>query len=244
MDPLQELILFMSLLVSLALVTAFLFMLFKVVRTSRELAERNLADEEDFFSNLGRISSDVGFWSSGAFTKNTRLEFIKIRSYDARAIAISKGDLYTFSKLHKRLSLTDASATFAVHTSNAGTILCRAEKGILSVRHGQEQIGKINYLQRIIMDPKGNKIGEFEQDRMQASGLDIVGIPFISRRGNFSVSQSVSIAGKYACTINFRKWADAEEPLLKSLDQKIGKREKVLIFSLAVFEWMLSLNLR
>jgi len=207
-----------------------------------KLPEAELAGE-DFFTQIGNISSDVAYFSGGLFSKNFQFEFRKIGG--GKPLALLEGEMKSFAKVTRLVHMADITAVFfAKLAGNSGKLMAKLAKAQMQVKMNANPIGKIDFVWHLIFDADGKKIGSFEKNGMKISGADIMGIPFLGKRENFSVSQSVYFGEKMACTIVFRKWPDAQQPLFVKVDKRLGKEELALLFALASAEWAMSLNLR
>ncbi len=222
-----------------------ILLFFEIVRARKQKTFSDNISKDDFFTNIENISSDVGYFSQGLFTKNFRLEFRKVGLDDKTLLAFASGEIENFTKLGRRIHIRDAEAViFAKLAGNAGSIMARLSKGGMTVKFAGIEIGKIDFSNHSFLDPAGKKIGSFDRSGMRVSGADILRLPFFSKKENFSVSQKVYMGGRAACTINFRKWPDRTEPLFQNLERKLGSDENILIFLLAAVEWTFSINIR
>ena len=229
--------------VTFAIVTLLIILLYDFFRSGKKRQEPMKLSGEEFFGAMNSVSSDVEYISSGIFLTSFQLAFRKIGS--GEFLASAQGEAKVFAKLHRLLGMKDIGGSFTVRLSgNKEAIRAKIVKGEITVRLGRDEIGRISFYEHAFFDSKGAKIGEFERSGIKITGADILWLPFFGRNRNFAMRQKASFSGGPACTITFRKWPDAEQPLFEGLDAKLPKEQLVMLLALAAAEWSLSLNLR
>ncbi len=218
----------------------------QILRAKRRLVEEPELPNKDFFACVSEVSSDADYYVDGAgFGKEIRLVFKRIDAGQEKPLAIADASMKVFARLNNRINIGDVKCAMSIRLCGKfGNIMAKTEKGELAVKLNREAIGKISLQKNTIKNSDGLNIGNFGKIPLEIAGRDVLGLPFISRRGNFSVSHEIEMHSRTAAIINYRKWPDSSIPLLEKLDKRLKKEEIAILFALAAFEWALSVNLR
>jgi hypothetical protein len=193
--------------------------------------------DTDLISNIGNISADAFFSFFQGFTKSVELKFYKISSDRKIPLMVVKAfESLNIQEVSELSSFASVNGEFFIK-SGIGLITAGILNGELSFTVNDRYIGKISLQEKKIYDSNNVYLGYYDRQNTYVKGIfkpNLVGEGFVF---DYPVYIDNQLAGK----VNFN--LGKESPIITEFNNGLKEEEKLLLLSLAVFEYVFSLSI-